>query len=317
MWFGDVEAAERREAQGHAALEAGDLEAAEAAAAALIGMRWSGGFVIRALALRAAGRPEAATSVLEDAVTRVPADGRLWQLLGNLRSDLGRLDDALVAFGRALEGEGVSTTAVRFNRAVAHRRAERFGEALADLEPILGLPSPPGEIAASALSLALDCLAHLGRAEDACAMVEAALDRCAEDDPRRPALHAEHALALHRGGAPRAAVEAAFTAAVDGGAATPALFLLARALFPSAASDAPRRYRLVVRGPAPAGLEAEGFLRVFDVVAASPEAALEMARRFVGTEARTALAIEQHAVIEEAPALEPGVHGASEPMLFA
>lgn len=317
MWFGDVDAAQRDEARGYAALEAGDLPAAEAAAEALIAMRWSGGFVLRALALRAAGRLEDAAGVLEGAVERVPADGRLWQLLGNLRSDLGRPDEALAAFGRALEGEGVSATAVRFNRAVANRRAERFGDALADLEPILALPSPPGELAASALSLALECLAHIGRADDAREMVESALARCAEEDPRRPALHAEHSLALQRGRAPRAEVEAAFARAVDGGATSPALFALARELFDERGDGARRRYRLVVRGEVAPEVEAEGFLRVFDVVAASPEAALAWARRLVPERARATLAIEQHAVIEEDTALAPGVHGASEPMLYA
>jgi len=130
MWFGDEDEASRLEAQGHRQIEAGDLGAAQRTADALLAMRWSGGFAIEALALASAGDLEAAVAGLEAGVARAPDAWALWQLLGNLRSDLGRLDDAIAAFDRALRCEGASQIAIGFNRAVVHHRADRFGEAL-------------------------------------------------------------------------------------------------------------------------------------------------------------------------------------------
>ncbi|MCB9596847.1 MAG: tetratricopeptide repeat protein [Sandaracinaceae bacterium] len=317
MWFGDEAEAGRLETLGHEQLEAGDGAAALKTADRLIAMGWSGGFVVEALAHRSAGRLDVAVERLEVAVERVPAAWELWHLLGNLRSDRDDVDAALEAFERALACEGASRIAIHFNRAIAYRRAGRFGEALADLDPILALPKPPLEIAESALALTLECLAGIGRAEDAVDMIEAALERCAADDPRRPVLDAEHALALDRARADRAKIEAAFAGAVDAGVASPALIALGRRLFPASAEGAQHRLQLVVQGEAPAGSGAAGFLRVFDVVAVDPERALELARRYLPSHARATVQIERADVREPDVELEPGVHAASELMFFA
>jgi len=311
MWFGDEDEASRLEAQGHRQIEAGDLGAAQRTADALLAMRWSGGFAIEALALASAGDLEAAVAGLEAGVARAPDAWALWQLLGNLRSDLGRLDDAIAAFDRALRCEGASQIAIGFNRAVVHHRADRFGEALADLEPILSLPRPPPELAERALALTLECLAAIGRAADAVDMIEAALATCADDDPRRPGLHAQHALALDR--ADDDAIARAFTAAAEAGAIPPALAALGRRRFPDESKGPHHRYSVVVQGAAPPDVEAEGFLRVFDVVAASPEHALALVQRH----SPGSLTLERHETIEPDTDLEPGIHGASAPMLFA
>ena len=125
MWFGDEEEAARLEASGHGQIEQGELGAALETAGELLAMGWSGGFVLEALVHRWKGEPEVAVSKLEAGTKRAPYDWRLWQLLGNLRSDLSLFDEAIEAFDRAEKCEGSSMVAVRFNRAIANRRADR------------------------------------------------------------------------------------------------------------------------------------------------------------------------------------------------
>ena len=317
MWFGDEEEAARLESLGHDQIEAGDRAAALETAANLVAMGWSGGFVVEALAHRSGGEIEVAARRLEAGAERAPRAWQLWHLLGNLRSDLQDVDGAVAAFDRALACEGSAQIAIRFNRAIAYHRAKRFGEALADLDPILSLPKPPLEIAEAALGLTLECLAGIGRAEEAKDMIEAALERCAEDDPRRPVLDAEHALALDRARAERSQIEAAFGRAVDTGFASAPLVALGRRLFPVGDAGPFHRLQLVVQGEPPEGSEAAGFLRMFDVIAPSPEAALELARVYLPSYARAGARIERSAAGPAETDLEPGVHGASELMLFA
>ena len=316
MWFGDDEEAARLEAEGHERLEAGDLGGAHERGKALIAMGWSGGFVLEALAFRGAGEVGRAVVGLEEAVTRAPGAWRLWQLLGNLRSDEADHDGAVEAYGRALGCEGVSQVVVHLNRAIAHRRADRFGDALADLDPILALPRPPLAVAETALALTLECLAALGRADDALGLIESALETCAEDDPRRPRLHAEHALALDRAKADADAIEGAFENATQAGVATLALLALGRRLRPVEMNEPAQRLQLVAQGEPPDGTDAAGFLRVFDVVAEGPAQALELVRSYVPAAARPGLRVERCDVREAETTLEAGVHGASDIMLF-
>src|SRR5690349_2822394 len=99
MWFGSREDEVRRlEGEAYDALERGEWDAAEAIAAKLLAMQWSGGFEIAALAAQGRGDLARAASVLEEGVEKVPSVGSLWHLLGVIRSDLGRFDAALEAF---------------------------------------------------------------------------------------------------------------------------------------------------------------------------------------------------------------------------
>lgn len=321
MWFGSSEdAAKRLEAEAHARLQDGDLDAALSLSEQLLEMGWSGGFEVRALALAQGGRSAEAIATLEGAVEKAPSVWSLWQLLGNLRSDAGDLDGAIEALTRALRCDGVSESTVRFNRAIAHQRRKDPGAALDDLEPVLALPRPP-DFAEDALSLAAQCLAELGRRDEAVSMIEIALDACAEDDPRRPRLFAELAVALDRAAKDATSVRDAFERATEGGATTTALLSLGRRLDPEPAGGGSpitsRRRRLVVQAArAMPGGAALSFLRVFDVVATSPEEALTMSRRYLEVSSRDGARIERCDELEEAIGLELGVYAASAPIYF-
>ena len=308
MWFGSREERVRRlEAHAREALEAGALEEAERAAGELLELGWSGGFEIQALAARARGTDERAASVLEEGLSHVPEAWPLWDLLGIVRSDLGRYDGAMEAFDRALACEGCDPIAVRFNRAIARHRGGDPGGAWDDLEPIFALSAPP-PFAEDALGLAAACLADLGRASEGLALVRAARASCAEADPRRARLDAELAIALDRAGDAEAAQ--AFARAAEAGASTPALFALGRRLSPIEAR-APRLHRIVVDAPAPLETHARGLLRVFDVAADDAAQALELARVYLPAVSRDHARLDEHHDRGEAPPGELGVLWAS------
>jgi tetratricopeptide (TPR) repeat protein len=301
------------EARAYAALDAGEHDAAEALGGRLLELGWSGGFEVLGLAASGRGDHARACAILRDGVQAVPASAALWHLLGVACSDAGDYEAALEAFERALSSEGANLVAVRFNRAIAHERARVYDRALEDLEPILSLPRPP-PFAEEALALAAECLARIGRAEDARVMVQAAYDACAPSDPRRARLSGELALALARASADATAVHPYFEHAAEHGVATPALLALGRKLL-GPRTDAPRVYRLALRFAAAAqhGLPAQAdALRVFEVAASDLERALELARPYLPAAAREGARIEAHRELEVSGPREEGVHWASD-----
>lgn len=310
MWFGSREDEVRQlEARAFEALDTGQWDEADEAADRLLDLGWSGGFQIRALSAQARGEVARAREVLEEGVAAAPAAWTLWHLLGIVRSDLGAYDDALEAFERALGCEGADAMTVRFNRAVAHERRRAYDAALEDLEPILSLPRPP-PFAEDALSLAAACLAHIGRADDGRALVQAAYEACTPDDPRHDRLSGELAVALDRAGGDPSRVRALFDAAAHAGIATPGVLALGRKLA-AATVQAPRLHHIVVQCPAPPHLNVAGVLRVFEVVADDAAQALELARPFLPAAARAEAVIERHDDRGDASGREPGVLWAS------
>ncbi len=308
MWFASLEEKARHlEAEAFEAIGSGALDEAEARADALLAMGWSGGFEVKAAIAQQRGDLEAAERVLEEGVSRAASAWPLWQLLGIVRSDRGRYEPALEAFDRALACEGADAGSVRFNRAIARHRHGDLGGAWDDLEPILALPKAP-PFAEDALALAADCLASMGRSEDAVALVRAAYDACDPEDVRRPRLAAELAVALDRAGA-REEARPFFVQAARDGVATRSLLALGRRLAPIE-PRAPRLHRLVVEAPHPA---ARGVLRVIEVVADDLEQALEASRPYLPEGAR----VDEHEDRGDAPeAAEAGVVWASGLVFF-
>jgi len=143
------------------------------------------------------------------------------------------------------------------------------------------------------------------------------LEKCSAEDPRRPRLLGMRALVLDLSKEPQADVEAAFREAVDAGYADPSLLELGRRLWPVTA-DEKHRYRLIVQARSNAVAGADGFFRIFDVVAQSPERALEHCRVYLPAEARASAALHRADVADaEELELEPGCHSASELMYFS
>lgn len=78
-------------------------------------------WLVRALALKAAGRPEAAAAALEDAVAAVPDLLRAHVLLGDVYDEMGDTQRAMAAYCRALESPQNSPEALVWKERVRKR----------------------------------------------------------------------------------------------------------------------------------------------------------------------------------------------------
>lgn len=313
MFFGTREdEAQRLHDEALAHLDRGELAEARRIAGELRGMRWSGAFEILALAARAEGDLDEAVRALEEGVGLVPAAWTLWQLLGTLRDESGRADDALRAYDTALGCEGAWASSIRFNRAVSRMRAGDPGGALADAESVLEDPATP-PFTLDALRVAIDALDALGRPRDAVSLVAAITGSLAPGDARGGAeLSAFAALAGARAGAEQSAVRAAIERAIEGDASRPEI-VEALAHVDGDHGRASSRYRVTIGAPRPPTAEpgVAGYLRVLEVRAESEERAHELARSLEPSAVRASVRIEQCQLVgsEDGPVRVLGATG--------
>jgi tetratricopeptide (TPR) repeat protein len=284
MWLASKEEqVERLHAEGFDALDAGDLDGAEAKARALLDLGWSGGFELLALAQRQRGDRAGALATLEEAAKVAPM-WALAQLRGNVLDELGRPADAIVAYDEALGLPGAWQGSVRYNRAVAHAALGHWGEALADAERALE-DAREAPFVLPALRLAIDALAELSRHDDALSLLE----HVGGADERASALVADlRACALFRAGRLEAAREAAELAVESGTAGLESARVLARG-----SAEGPRQVvRIVVRGPS-SSPDAAGFFRLGLVRAEDEREALSLMARLEPSEVRARVLIER------------------------
>jgi tetratricopeptide (TPR) repeat protein len=168
-----LESAQQLMDEAFKCLERFDSGAAEKLGKQLLEMRYSGGFEILALAYEQRGELEQALAVLDQAVAVVPKVWSLWQLLGNMRSDLGDYVGAYEAYDSAAQCPDANVNSVMFNKAVVLHREKRYEECLAILG---GLSVDHNRLRAQVLRLTV--LNDLERYDDALALsreIEAAL----------------------------------------------------------------------------------------------------------------------------------------------
>lgn len=289
---------EARMADALRALAAGDLEEARQLGRQLCESGYSGGYEILAAADQAEGRPDSAIAVLEDGVGRAPGVWALWEQLGNLYSDTGRMSEALEAYERALGCHGVDEDSIRFNRAIVFERMREPKRALEELDAIR---QPYAIAGATALRVAL--LRALGRNREAIALATEALASCpVRSGPEADRAYREHvglhallaAALLDEEQEPGEALRHARACVEHGGAHREALWVL-RQLTGTRAPSA-TRYTLTVRGRWPRALgtraPAREFLRGVRVLAYSESDALELARTLEPPQVRPTLRIE-------------------------
>jgi tetratricopeptide (TPR) repeat protein len=267
---------------------------------------FSGAFEVIALARGGQDDREGAVAELREGVSLAPSVWLLWQLLGNYLSDLERTAEALEAYERALGCPRVHEDAVQLNRAIALHRASRFEEALAAVERIRA-----GECLQRATVLRLGLLNRLARYEEVLADPPYALE-----DPAEHA-HAlgERAVAMLDGRGDAAGARETAEAAVgegrfDGAAAE--VLRRARGMTSPNAQD----YRLRIAGRWPGAKGEDGFFRVFQVVADTPEGALAFASTFEPAAVRASLRVENVEAEEAAPGKLLGVYWASGHVFF-
>lgn len=163
----DEAKANRLMQEAYAHLEAYNTERAEKLGKDLVKMSFSGGYEVLALAYAQDDKMDEAISVLQEGVDRFPHVWLLWQLLGNLHSDLEEFDKAHRAYERALALPDADHDSISLNMAIVFSRENRHQEALIKLQ---GVSEP--DMMPHVHSLKADCLVALERYDDALELAE-------------------------------------------------------------------------------------------------------------------------------------------------
>ena len=250
---------------------------------------------------------------LERGVEQAPDVWLNWQLLGNYRSDLGLIAEAVQAYERALECPGVSRSSIRLNQAIL---ANRTGDHAAALR-LAGEVDDP-ETAIWAAALRVDSLTALGKREEAERLGLQVLSEAGEEADAEPLCNVALNIARIRldRGDPRPDVRAFAVRQLERDPDNRDLLALLRDI-DGLYSETARYYRLLVRGQIPedhpmAG-EAEGFYSNWQVLADSPEEALEFIRKIDPT---AALSLEEWEAGEARPQDPKGVYWRSGRVYF-
>lgn len=129
-----TEQAEQLTEEAFAALEMGHYDRVLELTSELRALEFSSCFEIEALLYLDQNQLARALQVLDEGTQAVPDLWLLWQLKGNVLSDLKRFDEALESYDAALPLEGADATSLRFNRATALWRDGRVKAALREVE---------------------------------------------------------------------------------------------------------------------------------------------------------------------------------------
>jgi tetratricopeptide (TPR) repeat protein len=269
---------EKLSQKGYELIDEEEFDRALAVAEDLERLRYSAAFEIAALAHEGKGDLAAAVRALERGVERAPDVWLNWQLLGNYRSDLGVIAEAGQAYERALECPGVSRSSIRLNQAIL---ANRTGDHAAALRLAGEVDDPATAVWAAALRV--DSLTALGKREEAERLGLQILSEADEDANADPLCNVALNIAQIRldRGDPRLDVRAFAVQQLERDPDNNDLLALIRDI-DGLYSETAQYYRLLIRGHLPedhpmAG-EAEGFYSNWQVLADSPDEALDFIR---------------------------------------
>ncbi len=184
---GDDAGVEKLLRSGFDALKDGNLKLAFKMARKLEEAGHSACFELAALAHEEAGEVDDALRVLERGISLAPQVWILWQLRGNLLSDLDRFEEARSAYRQGLRLEGSDHSSLSYNLALVLYRSGSLIEAREALANVKGKET---ELPKLALEVGLD-LAE-GKHQDAEDKARAALDRTRESEADPVALAALH-----------------------------------------------------------------------------------------------------------------------------
>lgn len=306
--------------QGFDQLEICDYQRAIKTGKKLIRLRHTSGFEILALAYGDLGKKKKAIKVLEEGVHGVKV-WKLWQLLGNYYSDVGKYEKALFAYDGALECPHVDLQSIKFNRAIVFNRQDMHQEALDLLVKIRGSSA----LSFRARSLEVFILGEMGEVKRAVKRVDATLEKLSkcdeefiDDNYEELALvYSELGRALWNINHERdRALECAHKALELERGESNALSLIRdieRIKSPKA-----KYFYLLVEGDWYESLEdgdgeihPHGFFTNYDVVADNKKEALSILRAFESERIRDSLKIVKSEVVEKRPDDPKGVYRAT------
>lgn len=156
MKTGDRAKAEELFKEGNDLLEACDFEGALSIGKKLQKLSYSGAFEIIALSYEGLDKKQKAVTVLEEGVKKAPSIGRLWQLLGNLHSDLNQFTKAFDAYEKGLNTPTADVASLNYNYGLALLRANKID--LAEVKATFLIQYRGNNNLDPALSLLIDSL---------------------------------------------------------------------------------------------------------------------------------------------------------------
>lgn len=115
--------------QAYNLIQQGDTDEAIRIGNQLLEHRHAKGFEIIALAYEQQGRPGDAIAILKEGTSKVPRAWALWELLGIFYSDAEQYQDAFNAYQSAMNCPNVDLDSVNFNYAILLKRMGRLEEA--------------------------------------------------------------------------------------------------------------------------------------------------------------------------------------------
>ena len=291
---------------GYELLKEKEYEQALEVAAQLEERKYTATFEIAALAHDALGNTEEAVEVLEKGVDLVPTIWLNWHLLGNLRSDLGRYEQAHEAYKRALRCPHVDVAMVRYNQGVLLSREKRYAEALwfledADAEdPVLQLMIKGAKIWA---------LWDIGRVDEAMQLADDSLTQENFDISEEETI--EIGICLERmcleSGESREEVRESTLALIQLDPSNQNALALLRDV-DGIYSERSRYLSLLLHGHCPMIEKAAGYYRMYHVVADTVEAALLYVEEIETLAGHTNTQVEEWEIVEARAEAPQGVY---------
>ena len=294
-------------------IQQGDAEAAIVVGKQLLDVRNARGFEIIALAYEQQGRSDEAIAVLKDGVAKVPGAWPLWELLGNIYSDLGELPSAHDAYQKAQSCPKADMSSINYNFAILLKREGKFNEAMSMCDSITS-----EDLRNKVRVLRLSLMNALGKHDDAInfgnsiiAEIMGQTDLPDEDMQDLARAYAELGRAWWEGKYDRqTAWENAWKALEWNRSDTSALWLVREIIGRKSPQSA--MFKLVVEGQWHFALEADkpppGFITTYEIVAESPEDALTFAQDLEPVDVRPTMKIDSHEELEKCPENNQGVY---------
>lgn len=232
--------------KGRAALAAQDYDRAIAVAQKLHRLRNTGGFEIEARALWELDKRKEATEILERGVKIAPGLFVLWDYLASFYSDQGWYDQALEAYGKALECPDAEVPSTQYNIALVHQRSGRDDLCIRVLSSLDAKGHIMEDMVAATLA---HSLSESGDPQRALETVQERLDDPGKENRFPMWLYTERAWARWRLGQKQAALQDALSAIEVDKTAKRAAFLI-RELAGEKSPNA-HAWRLMLEGVSP------------------------------------------------------------------
>ncbi|HEY9793961.1 MAG TPA: tetratricopeptide repeat protein [Candidatus Obscuribacterales bacterium] len=299
--------------QAYNLIRQGQSEQAVAVGNELLKNRHARGFEIIALAFEQQGNATDAIAVLQDGVSRVPNAWPLWELLGNLYSDQGQYDEAYQAYDKALACPNGDHDSINYNYAILLKRLGKLEEAMKLSERIRA-----GDLEMKVRVLQLSIFNAMKRHDEAARigtqLIQRILTRnqiAEEEMGDLSRTYAEVGRAHWEGKSDRqSAWENAWKALEWDRSDNNALWLVREII--NRKSNGSKWFKLVIEGRWHFAIEPNkpipSFVTTYEVVADSPEDALNFAKDLEPMEVRSSMKIDHHEDLGNFPENQQGVY---------